>query len=169
MRYFIDLKVLSILFGTQDDVRLTELLKQIGQDVTAISAECLKEIYRANGITDEELKIITANPNIVPDKVKVILEKGEVFQKIENDVQAYYKVLYDIKMPALSSEQQKELVDYLNEENNMDMISRNTQMAYWNTVLQTKIAEQSQPQAIQLNLGGIRTAPTISSQEVGAN
>jgi len=111
-KYYIDEKILSILFKISDQKVAEETFALFADILMRFRDELSREFLLEKGINELEVNEYLENENTENIKIDQLLESQEFQKRLEDSKNAFIKKIYDTYTPELSEEEKNELEKY---------------------------------------------------------
>lgn len=110
--YYIDQKILSILFRISDEKVVEETFALFANILMRFHDELSREFLLEKGVSEVEINEYLDNDDSENVKISELLESREFRSKLEESKNAFIKKIYDTYTPELSEEEKNELEKY---------------------------------------------------------
>ena len=111
-KYYIDEKILSILFRISDKKVAEETFALFADILMRFHDELSREFLLERGINEIEVNEYLENENTENIKIDQLLESQEFQKRLEDSKNSFIKKIYDTYTPELSEEEKNELEKY---------------------------------------------------------
>jgi enoyl reductase-like protein len=113
--YFVDENVIAILFGEDDDQKISEIKDRIDGEVIAKIQETVIQHLLGKGLSEDQAKFVSDTDwEKLPQEWQAYLKDVELLTKINSTAELIYKSYFVDLFPKLSTENQDLLVKYVN-------------------------------------------------------